>query len=291
MFDFIIKGIYDNIQIACDIWNYFIEATINLLKMDIETYNADVWNLVVGINDNIFVPIGCALLPLFFVYSLLKESIDFKDLNPYQMLSMCFKFFLAETLVCYSLKITTQVFNIFGSILQAIINWFSNSNTVYKINLASTAFGQNKDKIGVWEGLLLSPVSLIVSIAIVVLGLILYITCLGRIIKVLCIIPFGGMVYATAAGGRGMSSMAVQYGKFVLSTAAESLAMFLAICVANMFLNSTNGLTIVSKIYSDFSLLGNFGLVCMCMIEIVFGCVLVVTLVKGMEPVVKKIVG
>lgn len=289
MFDFIVEGLYSLLESGVDVWNFMAGLCTSILAMDIETYSPEAWTVIETISDKVFVPVGCGLIPLFFLFGMFKEAVNIKEMDHYKMIFMLLKLGIAEGVVCCSLDLIVAVFKVVANIITAMIEILG--GTINSIDIKNSTFGQYYNTLGVFEALVLWIVAVVIFLVIIVASVLLFYECVSRWLKVLCIIPFGGLVYATIAGSRGMTNIAANYTKFVVGTAVEALVMYVAMVIGSVVVSSEDGLRFVTSICSEEELAsGDMGPMGLAMIEIMLGCLLILTIVKSVNSIVHRVV-
>ena len=108
-----LEGIIDNLENALNTWSAQLAEIWSLLTQDPQNFRGgNIWKIIVQIHGSLKA-IGLALLVLFFLYGIVKETTSLKDIKRPEMgLKLFLRFVIARALVVYGMEFMTSLFRI-----------------------------------------------------------------------------------------------------------------------------------------------------------------------------------
>ena len=112
-------GIVDNIQSALDTWNRYLGEIWTLLTVSPQDFRGGgIWDVIREVNGSLQA-IGYALLVLFFVIGLVKQTTSLSEIKrPEVALRFFLRFAIAKAVITYGMDIMVGVFNICQGIIR-----------------------------------------------------------------------------------------------------------------------------------------------------------------------------
>ena len=270
--------IVQNLQNALDTWNEKLAEIWQIITQSPENFKGGgIWDVIVQINGALMA-IGLALLVLFFVIGFCSESVDVREEMRFEViLRMLIRIGIAQWLVVYNVDIMKAIFTSVGNLVGLI---GGSEATQVTIDPAQADIIKN---LGFVESLVFLILAVFLSLIILICGFFLIYNVYFRFLKILVIVPFGSIAYATVAGNRGVSATSVQFTKYFISVVFEAVTMALAIILCNTFISS--GLPQFTGDYADWTkTLIYLG-------EMTFTVALTVGSVKGAQSLTSKALG
>ena len=116
-------GVLDNLENALRTWADKLAEIWNLLTQDPETFRGGtIWNIIRSIHGSLQA-IGLALLVLFFLYGVIKQTTNLREVKrPEMALRLFLRFAIARVLVVYGMDFMTSIFEICQGVINRIIN-------------------------------------------------------------------------------------------------------------------------------------------------------------------------
>ena len=243
------EAILSLLEVVFGFWNGQVNMVFELLGQSPTSFKGGgPWGVITGI-EPIFVAVGSSLVVLFFVIGFCSESVDVREEMRFEViLRMLIRIGIAQWLVT--------------------------------IDPAQADIIKN---LGFVESLVFLILAVFLSLIILICGFFLIYNVYFRFLKILVIVPFGSIAYATVAGNRGVSATSVQFTKYFISVVFEAVTMALAIILCNTFISS--GLPQFTGDYADWTkTLIYLG-------EMTFTVALTVGSVKGAQSLTSKALG
>lgn len=240
------KPILALLQMVFGFWNNQIKLVFELLGQSPETFKGGgPWAAIQNV-EPLFVSIGSSLVVLFFVIGFCSESIDIKEEVRFEsILKMFIRVAVAQWLVVYNITILKAIFTSVG----ALVGLLGKSDSAQiKINSQQAEIIKN---LGFGESLVFFILAVFLSLIVLICGFFLIYTVYFRFLKLLVLVPFGSLAFATVAGNRTLSNTSTQYAKYFISVVFEAVTMALAIIVCNALVSS--GLPTFTSNYADWT--------------------------------------
>jgi len=266
------EAILSLLEVVFGFWNGQVNMVFELLGQSPTSFKGGgPWGVITGI-EPIFVAVGSSLVVLFFVIGFCSESVDVREEMRFEViLRMLIRIGIAQWLVVYNVDIMKAIFTSVGNLVGLI---GGSEATQVTIDPAQADIIKN---LGFVESLVF------LSLIILICGFFLIYNVYFRFLKILVIVPFGSIAYATVAGNRGVSATSVQFTKYFISVVFEAVTMALAIILCNTFISS--GLPQFTGDYADWTkTLIYLG-------EMTFTVALTVGSVKGAQSLTSKALG
>ena len=251
------EAILSLLEVVFGFWNGQVNMVFELLGQSPTSFKGGgPWGVITGI-EPIFVAVGSSLVVLFFVIGFCSESVDVREEMRFEViLRMLIRIGIAQWLVVYNVDIMKAIFTSVGNLVGLI---------------------------GGSEALVFLILAVFLSLIILICGFFLIYNVYFRFLKILVIVPFGSIAYATVAGNRGVSATSVQFTKYFISVVFEAVTMALAIILCNTFISS--GLPQFTGDYADWTV------TLIYLGEMTFTVALTVGSVKGAQSLTSKALG
>lgn len=214
-------------------WNKQVELVYEILCESPDAFKGGVpWGIVTAV-EPIFVAVGSSLVVLFFVIGFCSESIDIKEEMRFEnVLRSLMRIGLAIWFVRSNLSISKAIIKTAGNLLASL-----GGTTHLQLRIsqdAETAI----DSLSIGESLIFFVIAIVIAVIIIGCTFFMLYTVYFRFMRLLVIIPFGSLAYATIAGNRMVSHTAVTYFKYFMSVVLEAVTMMLALMVCNAVLSA-----------------------------------------------------
>ena len=267
------EAILSLLEVVFGFWNGQVNMVFELLGQSPTSFKGGgPWGVITGI-EPIFVAVGSSLVVLFFVIGFCSESVDVREEMRFEVIRIG----IAQWLVVYNVDIMKAIFTSVGNLVGLI---GGSEATQVTIDPAQADIIKN---LGFVESLVFLILAVFLSLIILICGFFLIYNVYFRFLKILVIVPFGSIAYATVAGNRGVSATSVQFTKYFISVVFEAVTMALAIILCNTFISS--GLPQFAGDYADWTkTLIYLG-------EMTFTVALTVGSVKGAQSLTSKALG
>lgn len=274
------------IDAGIDVWNKLIEFSLSLLRLTPETYNTKVWEIIEKINDRIFVPVASVLIVYFFLIGFFENTTDIhRAFRPETVFISLVKISFANGLVSLNLPIIKAIFNVGANLVTAIISITGGPNgaTQVKSDEMITYIRGS----GTLAGLGYLALHLIVVPVICVMAVMIFYTVLIRMVKIICVIPYGSLAFATTAGGSSIGASRTAFVKYIICCAGEASFILIALIVGTVIINN-GGLGLTKVFNINISSGWNFSAVFFTELELIITCVVVVGIVKSGQSILQK---
>ena len=273
-------GVLDNLENALKTWTDKLAEIWNLLTQDPETFRGGtIWNIIQRIHGSLQA-IGLALLVLFFLYGVVKQTTSLKEIKrPEMALRLFLRFAIARALVVYGMDIMTSVFQIGQGIIARIIN------TVGIGGPPSATLPQEitdaVNSAGFLESIPLWAVTLLGSIFITILSFVLILTVYGRFFKLYMYAAISPIPLAAAAS-ESTQNISVTFMKSYAGVCLEGSMIVLACIIFSAFSASppavNAGASAVSMVWNYIG-------------ELIFNMLILVGTVRMSDRLVKEMMG
>lgn len=274
------------IDAGIDVWNKLIEFSLSLLRLTPETYNTKVWEIIEKINDRIFVPVASVLIVYFFLIGFFENTTDIhRAFRPETVFVSLVKISFANGLVSLNLPIIKAIFNVGANLVTAIISITGGPNGATQVKSDEMiAYIRGS---GTLAGLGYLALHLIVVPVICVMAVMIFYTVLIRMVKIICVIPYGSLAFATTAGGSSIGASRTAFVKYIICCAGEASFILIALIVGTVIIN--NGGLGLTKVFNINTASGwNFSAVFFTELELIITCVVVVGIVKSGQSILQK---
>lgn len=274
------------IDAGIDVWNKLIEFSLSLLQLTPETYNTQAWSIIEKLNNRIFVPVASVLIVYFFLFGFFENMVDVhKAFRPETIFILMVKLSVANGLVALNLPIVKAVFQVGANMVTAIISVAGGPNGATQIK-SNEMIAYISDS-GTFAGLGYLALHLIVVPVICVMAIMIFYTVLIRMIKILCIIPYGSFAFATTAGGNSIGASRTAFIKYMICCAGEASFIVIALIIGTTITNK-GGLGLTKVFNIDTASGWNFSRVFFNELELIITCVVVVGIVKSGQSILQK---
>ena len=269
------EAILSLLEVVFGFWNGQVNMVFELLGQSPTSFKGGgPWGVITGI-EPIFVAVGSSLVVLFFVIGFCSESVDVREEMRFEViLRMLIRIGIAQWLVVYNVDIMKAIFTSVGNLVGLI---GGSEATQVTIDPAQADIIKN---LGFVESLVFLILAVFLSLIILICGFFLIYNVYFRFLKILVIVPFGSIAYATVAGNRGVSATSVQFTKYFINVVFEAVTMALAIILCNTFISS--GLPQFTGDYADWTV------TLIYLGEMTFTVALTVGSVKGAQSLTSK---
>lgn len=196
----------------------------------------NVWVSVSSIID-VTKPVACSIVVLLFLIGFFANSVDVKEeLNFEKALRLLIRLGVTEWFILNSVTIAQYLFTFMNGlteslgVVSAYVRIPSVGSDIYEMDAASKI-------------IFLFPVILYL-IVMPVCGGIIFLMAVTRIIKILLLLPYGPLAYATIAGGiHALNSTLTYYIKYLFATLFEAFSIMAALKIGRNILNNGGILT------------------------------------------------
>lgn len=279
------------ITAGVETWNQLVDFAVSLLGMSPDTYNTNAWKIIEKLNNYLFVPLASSLIVLFFLIGFCQECLDIKsEIRPETLFRTFIKLGITQALVVYNIELIKGIFGMGAKIVEAISKTAGGINGGTNIDIS--VIDQYLRDLGDWNpsaiGYIL--INVLMMTLLCVLAVMMFYTILTRMIKILVIIPYGSLAFATMAGGRSIGMTSSAFLKYIICLAGEASFIMIALLVSAAMINGGGlGLLTAFGITPPQSIADcNFNTVFFTELEIVIGCVVTLGIVKGGQSILQK---
>lgn len=270
--------ILDWLNMVFGFWNNQISMIFSLLGQSPLTFKGGTAWAVVERVEPIFISVGCSLVVLFFVIGFCAESINIRDEMRFEnILRMLMRLCIAEWLVVNNITFMKAFFQMVGNLVGLL-----GTSTTTELVIA-TEQAEIIQNLGFGQSILFLILSVLLSFIIVVCGFFMLYTVYFRFLRIMLVVPFGALAYATIGSSQGISQTALQYTKYFISVVLEAVTMILAILICNAFINA--GLPSFTGEYADWTK------VLMYLGEMTFTVAVTTGAVKGAQSLTARMLG
>lgn len=270
--------ILDWLNMVFGFWNNQVGLIFELLgQSPISFKSGTAWAIVERV-EPIFVSVGCSLVVLFFVMGFCAESINIRDEMRFEnILRMLIRLVIAEWLVMNNITFMKAFFQSIGNLVGLL-----GTSTFAQLSIASEQAEIIKN-LGFGQSILFLILAVLLSFIIVVCGFFMLYTVYFRFLRIMLVVPFGALAYATLGSSQGISQTALQYTKYFISVVLEAVTMVLAILLCNAFINA--GLPSFTGDYADWAK------VLIYLGELTFTVAITTGAVKGAQTLTSRMLG
>lgn len=275
--------VVQNLQNALTTWNEKLAEIWVLLTEEPEYFRGgDIWKVIVDIHGALRA-IGIALLVLFFLAGMVKESGSFAEVKrPEQAVKVFIRFIIAKAIVTYGLELMLAIFAILQGIVGTIMRTAGLGRTqgTQGMILPDAMITAIED-CGFFESIPLWAVSLIGSLVITVLSFIIIMTVYGRFFKLYMYTAIAPIPLSTVAG-QPTQHIGISFLKSYASVCMEGAIILLACVIFSIFAASPPAIdTAAAPVAMVWSYLG----------ELIFNMLILVGTIKMADHVVKEMMG
>lgn len=225
--------VVQNLQNALTTWNEKLAEIWVLLTEEPEHFRGgDIWRVIVDIHGALQA-IGIALLVLFFLTGMVKESGSFADVKrPEHAVKIFIRFLLAKAIVTYGLELMLAIFEILQGVVGTIMRTAGLGRT-QGMSLPDVMITAIED-CGFFESIPLWAVSIIGSLVITVLSFIIIMTVYGRFFKLYMYTAIAPIPLATVAG-QPTQHIGISFLKSYAAVCMEGAIILLACVIFSIF--------------------------------------------------------
>ncbi len=274
------EEIIDNLENALNTWSAKLAEIWSLLTQDPESFRGGtIWGIIVRIHGSLKA-IGLAMLVLFFLYGIVKETTSLKEVKrPETGLKLFLRFVIARTLVVYGMDFMTSLFRISQGIISKIVDSVG-IGTVPSASLPQEIIDAVNNA-GFLESIPLWAVTLLGSVFITVLSFVMILTVYGRFFKLYMYAAISPIPLAAAAS-ESTQSIPISFIKSYVGVCLEGAMIVLACVIFSAFSVSPpavrTGVSAVSMVW------GYIG-------ELIFNMLILVGTVRISDRLVKEMMG
>jgi len=275
-----LDGVLDNLENALRTWADKLAEIWNLLTQDPETFRGGtIWSIIQRIHGSLQA-IGLALLVLFFLYGVVKQTTSLREVKrPEMALRLFLRFAVARVLVVYGMDFMTSIFQICQGVINRIIN------TVGVGGPPSATLPQEiidaVGDAGFLESIPLWAVTLLGGIFITILSFVMILTVYGRFFKLYMYAAISPIPLAAAAA-ESTQNISVTFMKSYAGVCLEGAMIVLACVIFSAFSASPptvqTGVSAVSMIWNYVG-------------ELIFNMLILVGTVRMSDRLVKEMMG
>lgn len=260
-----------------EVWKKSAELVVDYCTQDPARMGA--WSVIKNTYDA-FLGIGASLMVLYFVMGWLRESIDIR--NSFTLENM-FRFFirlsLTASFMSNGLTLIKEIMHLSALLAAEIGAAITADYSAAGIFEALTSSAEGPEYLGV--GILCMLGGFIGMLIIMVSGITILLSVLGRFFKVFICIPFAPIALSSFAGGQGLSQSGISWIKTFLGYCLEVVVITLSLVIAFKLFNGR----------TFFGTADGWTGVVLSICEICMPLVTAVACVKGAEPIVRKCLG
>lgn len=266
----------DNLELAVEVWNSKLTEVWSLLTQSPTTFRGGaIWSIILDINGGLKA-IGIALLVLFFVAGLVKQTTNFHEIKrPEVALRLFIRFAIAKGIVTWGMDIMLGLFDIGQGIIFTTSKYLDSANQTVLPEEVINAINDIGflDKIGPWV------ISLLALLLITVMSFIIILTVYSRFFRLYIFTAIAPIPLSTFAG-EGTQSVGVTFLKAYAGVCLEGGVIVLACIIFSAFMGSPP--TIDASLTPTKIVFNYLG-------ELIFNLFILVGMVKGADRLVKEI--
>ena len=227
------EGIIDNLENALNTWSAKLAEIWSLLTQDPESFRGGtIWGIIVRIHGSLKA-IGLAMLVLFFLYGIVKETTSLKEVRrPEPGLKLFLRFVIARTLVVYGMDFMTSLFRISQGIISRIVDSVG-IGTAPSASLPQEIIDA-VNNVGFLESIPLWAVTLLGSVSITILSFVMILTVYGRFFKLYMYAAISPIPLAAAAS-ESTQSIPISFMKSFAGVCLEGALIMLACVIFSAF--------------------------------------------------------
>jgi hypothetical protein len=241
-----------------------------------------VWSTMVAIN-NALQPVGSALFVIFFLLGAMRSISSAADARrPETIFKMFIRFILTKTLITHGLEILLTIIAVAQQLIGTVIG-YATVNVTYAVPPEVIEAAEHS---GFFGGILVWIVALLVSIVAIVLCVMMIMTVYGRFFKLYMFIAVSPIPCAFA-GGVSTQGTTVQFFKEFGAVCLQGLVVVFAFIIFATLSSSGAFFTfgILGDNPSPATYVLSYG------VQLAFQLLLLNTMVKGSDYLVKRITG
>lgn len=281
------------------IWNAFVEIALSYLGMDLneisdaitkEGASTSIVNALKTLEDNLFEPVACGLVVIFFLWKFFNETIEMRDNIKLEKTLMDFvKISLAQLAICNTREIVTAILQVGVNIIDHITGSSILNDLKMTINDSNTYIQKLAD-MKFFPSLFLFLVAFIATLVALGCSIALLYTVISRFMKIFILMPFGVLSFSTIVGGHEMSASAKAFIKHVFLIMLEGICIVLTLKISSIW----SGINISGILSASGANLGNFketgtlidGMI--WVLDLILPMMMTVGLVKGIQSLLSK---
>ncbi len=266
------------LSFAFKAWNKIINKSYNMLTKlpgDIDGM-ADILSSV----NVIFVGVGTSLVVLFFVIGFCQETVNVRDEMRYDsIVKYLVRLCMAEYFTIHSRKVLVSILRCCKIFCKQLKSYFNKSNAKLHITAADKEL---IDDCGFGTSILLLIVAVIIGVLLIIMAFSILYATYSRMLKLLILIPFGSLAFATMAGAGEVGRVSVSYLKHFMAIALEAVTISTALIFGTALMN-----------YGalDLGFKDSWLLVCEHLLSMLFQAAILTGTVKGAEHLTREMVG
>ena len=273
------EGIIDNLENALNTWSSKLTEIWSLLTQDPESFRGGtIWGIIVRIHGSLKA-IGLAMLVLFFLYGVAKETTSLKEVKrPETGLKLLLRFVIARALVVYGMDFMTSLFRISQGIISRIVDSVG-IGTAPSASLPQEIIDAVNNA-GFLESIPLWAVTLLGSVFITILSFVMILTVYGRFFKLYMYAAISPIPLAAAS--ESTQSIPISFMKSYAGVCLEGALIVLTCVIFSAFSVSPPAVrTGVSAVSMVWSYIG----------ELIFNMLILVGTVRISDRLVKEMMG
>lgn len=274
-----LEGIIDNLENALNTWSSKLTEIWSLLTQDPESFRGGtIWGIIVRIHGSLKA-IGLAMLVLFFLYGVAKETTSLKEVKrPETGLKLLLRFVIARALVVYGMDFMTSLFRISQGIISRIVDSVG-IGTAPSASLPQEIIDAVNNA-GFLESIPLWAVTLLGSVFITILSFVMILTVYGRFFKLYMYAAISPIPLAAAS--ESTQSIPISFMKSYAGVCLEGALIVLTCVIFSAFSVSPPAVrTGVSAVSMVWSYIG----------ELIFNMLILVGTVRISDRLVKEMMG
>ncbi len=283
--------IFNLIQGMIGIWNDFVALAMDYLGLDIEQLSkaiskegSSISVVLKTLEDNLFEPVACGLVVIFFLWNFIGETIDIRDkLKLYKFFISLGKICLAQVCICYAREIVSAIMQIGINIVDLITTSGMVGNLKVEIHDANT-YADVLGDMSFFPALFLLILAFIAVIIVLGCSIIMVYTVISRFIKIFILIPFGILGFSTIVGGREMSASSKAFIKYIILTVLEGVLIVVTLKITSVW----NGIGLEKILNADFKATGTIFDGIVWILDTMLPMVMTVGLVKTAQSLLGK---
>lgn len=258
-------------------WNTIINKSYNMLTK--LPGNIDGMSEILDDINVIFVGVGTSLVVLFFVIGFCQETVNVRDEMRYDsIVKYLIRLCMAEYFTIHSRKILVSILKCCKIFCKQLKSYFLKKNAKLHITDADKAL---IDDCGFGTSIVLLIVALIIGVLLIIMACSILYATYSRMLKLLILIPFGSLAFATMGGGGEVGRVSVTYLKSFMAVALEAVTISTALIFGTALMNY-NPL--------DFGFKDGWLLVCGHLLSMLFQAAILTGTVKGAEQLTKGMI-
>lgn len=281
------------------IWNAFVEIALSYLGMDLnqissaitkEGASISIVNALKALEDNLFEPVACGLVVIFFLWRFFNETIEMRDNIKFEKTIMDFvKISLAQLAICNTREIVTAILNVGVN----IIDYITGNSILNDLKMTitdSNTYIQKLADMDFFPALFLFLIAFIATLAALGCSVSMLYIVVSRFMKIFILMPFGILSFSTIVGGHEMSASAKAFIKHVILIMLEGVCIVLTLKISSLW----SGINISGILASSGVNIGNFkdtgtlidGMI--WVLDLILPMMMTVGLVKGTQNLLSK---